>query len=447
MKYTEIGEIPLVEREQKPFKLLFLWFSSNMQLTTIVTGALAISLHASIGSAIVGIIVGNVIGGSIMALHSAQGPRLPAPQMVMTRALFGDLGSALPTIVFALMYVGFYSTTSVIGGQVLHHFFQLPFWLSLLFINLLTILPVYAGDQFMKNVQHYLAYILLVTFSYLSFSVHLLDYRTLLPDIYSHLSVSSILTMVGVAITWQISYTPYVADYSRSLHPALPSWKLMWFSGAGTILSSTWMMGLGAIVAWRGITSDDIESAKFLLSQVSWFVKIPIEIVLVLGIITVNSFNLYGSYISYSALLLSRKKHRVNHRFLLLFVITILCTGISIWGKDNFMLKYSTFLNYLIYFLIPWSAITLVNYYRASKSDRESNLLKRIHDHYSVVWGTVIVYLTAVLFEFFVLISAHWLHWAGALSSITWMIGFISSVILYLLKMKFSTRKRLTRFL
>ena len=46
--------------------------------------------------AIIGLTLGNILGGTVMALHSAQGPRLGLPQMISSRAQFGVFGAGDP---------------------------------------------------------------------------------------------------------------------------------------------------------------------------------------------------------------------------------------------------------------------------------------------------------------------------------------------------------------
>ncbi|MEJ7704262.1 MAG: cytosine permease [Geodermatophilaceae bacterium] len=50
--------------------------------------------------------IGNIAGGIVMALHSAQGPRMGIPQMISSRAQFGVYGACLPLILVVLMYLG-----------------------------------------------------------------------------------------------------------------------------------------------------------------------------------------------------------------------------------------------------------------------------------------------------------------------------------------------------
>ena len=68
--------IPPSERHGVVRSLLTVWFSANMNMTSVVAGMLPIVFGLDIKWAIIAIIVGNLIGTVFMAYHSAQGPKL-----------------------------------------------------------------------------------------------------------------------------------------------------------------------------------------------------------------------------------------------------------------------------------------------------------------------------------------------------------------------------------
>ena len=93
-----IDRIPESERHGLPRDQFTLWFAANLQITAVVDGALAVVFGAEALTAIIGLAVGNLLGGIVMALHSAQGPRLGLPQMISSRAQFGVKGATLPLL-------------------------------------------------------------------------------------------------------------------------------------------------------------------------------------------------------------------------------------------------------------------------------------------------------------------------------------------------------------
>ena len=112
-----IDVVPDHERHGTPRDQFTLWFGANMQITAIVDGALAVVFGADALWAIIGLLIGNICGGIVMALHSAQGPRMGIPQMISSRAQFGVLGACLPLVLVVLMYLGFAATGTVLSGR------------------------------------------------------------------------------------------------------------------------------------------------------------------------------------------------------------------------------------------------------------------------------------------------------------------------------------------
>src|ERR1700740_1804510 len=120
-----IYQIPLDQRHGKARHLFTLWLGANINVLTVVTGALATTLFGQsflVGS--IAIVVGNLVGTVFMALHAAQGPRLGVPQMVQSRGQFGAKGAGFVVALVAFMYVGYAGTAFVTGGQSLR--FILP---------------------------------------------------------------------------------------------------------------------------------------------------------------------------------------------------------------------------------------------------------------------------------------------------------------------------------
>lgn len=80
-----IDVVPDSERHGRAFSQFTLWLGANLQITAVVTGALAVVFGAPAFWAVLGLLLGNLLGGGVMALHSAQGPRLGLPQMISSR--------------------------------------------------------------------------------------------------------------------------------------------------------------------------------------------------------------------------------------------------------------------------------------------------------------------------------------------------------------------------
>jgi len=77
-------------------------------LLTIITRPCHTVFGLPLWAGVVAIVLGNVIGGIVMALHAAQGPQMGVPQDAADAAQFGSYGSLLVVVLVVFMYLGFF---------------------------------------------------------------------------------------------------------------------------------------------------------------------------------------------------------------------------------------------------------------------------------------------------------------------------------------------------
>ena len=101
----------------KPRALFGLWMAANIEFATLTTGALATGAFGlSASSAFLAIIIGNVIGGLILAAFATYGVEYGVPQMIQGAAWFGKLGNKLPSLLNAFGGFSWFGVNTIIGG-------------------------------------------------------------------------------------------------------------------------------------------------------------------------------------------------------------------------------------------------------------------------------------------------------------------------------------------
>ncbi len=211
-----IDFIPENERHGGVFAQFTLWFGANLQITAIVTGALAVVLGGDVFWSIIGLLVGQCFGAGVMALHAAQGPKLGLPQMISSRVQFGVYGACIPIILVCLMYIGFTATGEVLAGKAIAHLAHVSNTTGILIYASLIILFATIGYRLIHLVGKVASIIGLIAFVIILTQIFALsDFSELLAV--RHFSWSSFLLAVSLSASWQISFGPYVADYSRYL--------------------------------------------------------------------------------------------------------------------------------------------------------------------------------------------------------------------------------------
>jgi NCS1 family nucleobase:cation symporter-1 len=360
-----IYQIPLDQRHGKAHQLFTLWFGANLNVLTVVTGALATTIfHQSFLSAVLAILLGNLVGTIFMALHAAQGPRLGVPQMVQSRGQFGAKGAGFVVALVAFMYVGYAGTAFVTGGQSVH--FIVPSLSQNAAIVAIAVISL-AAAIYGHDVIHFSTRMM----TYVSGSALLLAFIWLLlitPIPGSFLTQGSFsavgfFKMVSMGALWQLGYAPYVSDYSRYLPPDSGPRSAFWSCYWGTTLGAVLPMILGAMIG-PAVTDGNVVTAIAQLTGRG--VSLVIMLLLVPGVAVAGAICLYGGALAMITLGHTLVPHwRITHRARVaiassIFLIALL---ISIVGATNFLPLYSHFNELLLYLLVPWTAVNLIDYY------------------------------------------------------------------------------------
>lgn len=433
-----IEYIPEGERHGSVRSLFTVWFAANMQVTTIVVGALGVIVGLALPWALLALLVGNVFGAIFMALHSAQGPKLGIPQMIQSRAQFGFYGAIVPLILVLLMYLGFYASGVVLGGQAVSSWLGLPFWLSAVLMSaVITVLTVY-GYRVIHRLERIVSAVAVVVFAFLTYRI-LTQYSV--GDAWSgggDFHLGTFLLVVSIAATWQITYAPYVADYSRYLPAKTSVRAAFWWTYTGTVSASTWMMALGSIAVAVAGSAFDEGSSDFLVGLAPGGLHWAVSVVVILGILAIQVLNLYGMFMSSTTTLTALRSITMNTSVRTVFVTAsaVVGTVIGIAGRGGFVTNLENFVLFLAYFLIPWTAINLADFYWVRREQYDMRSIFTPDGIYGRVNGrTMIAYLIAVLLE---IPFASTTFYTGPLVShlggadIAWIVGAVSAALLYL---------------
>ncbi|WP_088067377.1 purine-cytosine permease family protein [Gottfriedia luciferensis] len=432
--------IPEDERHGNARSLFSIWFSANMQITTLVTGALAVVFGLNLFWGVTAIVIGNLLGAIFMASHSVQGPKLGIPQMIQSRAQFGVIGAVVPLVIVILMYMGFFASSGVLGAQAISSAFSLPVNAGIIILSIVTLLITLFGYDLIHKMEKYFAIIFTIVFIIVTYKALSLPMSSTMFSI-GHTKIGPFLLMVSIAATWQLTYAPYVADYSRYLPTNTSSVKTFVYTYAGTVIGTVWMMSLGVLLS-LAIPKFLDNSSTGLANLVGNQFSVIIYLVIVLGVLAVNVLNLYGAFMSITTTLeaFTNLKATEKTRFWLVFLTVIIGTSLSIWGKGNFLHNFESFILLLSYFMVPWTAINLIDYYLLSMGEFNIQDVFNVNGQYGRFnWTAIIAYFVAVILEIpFVNAEMYEGPIAKALNGtdIAWVIGLLIPLLFYYLPMK-----------
>jgi len=395
-----IQAIPLSERHGKSRDLFTVWFGNQMVLLTVVTGALSVTAFGlTFAWAVGSLVIGHLVGAVFMALHSAQGPRLGVPQMVQTRGQFGSFGALLVVALVVVMYLGFFASNAVLGAQSLHGIFPA------LSINggivLLCVVSV-LGTIFGYRLIH--AYTRLI--SYFSGSVLALTFVWIvgvhgLPDDFMQRGAFNwpgFFGTLSIAAMWQLAFAPYVSDYSRYMPAETGVRAAFWASYAGVCLGAMFPMMLGIVVG-LSIAGDDVVDG--LGQMLPGSLHLLLLVTLSIGIVASNSMNCYCgtlSTITIGQTLVPSWSAKAGSRTIVALALFTVSMALALLGKDDFMGNYINFIMLLLYVLVPWTAINLVDYYLVKHGDYDvPSFFRRdggIYGYFN--WTAVLCYVLGI---------------------------------------------------
>lgn len=393
--------VPESERHGKARDLFNVWFSANMDMLVIVTGALAIGYGLNVVWGLIAVVIGNAIGGIFMASHSAQGPKLGIPQMVQSRAQFGVVGAVLPLILVIGMYLGAFFSCGSLGAQAVHSAIpQISVTTALIVLGVITLIITVYGYDLIHLVERYLTIVFLIVFLIATIALFHLH----LPAgewAFSNFHLAPFVVMVSIAATYQMTYAPYVADYSRYLPKNTSSAATFWYSYAGNVISCIWMMIMGVVLA-AAFPKFGNDSTGYVAHILGPHFAPIMYLVLVLGIIAIQVLNLYGAFMSTITTLEAFTKitgSRIT-RFWLVFVISVVGTYLAISGQTGFTTIYNDFMLLLQYFLLPWSAINLIDFYLLRHGDYDVEAMFDVNGKYGRFnWLSISAYVITILLQ------------------------------------------------
>ena len=367
-----IAQVPPEERHGRVRDLFTIWYASNVMLLTIVTGALATAVYGlNLFWSAVAIIIGNLLGAVFMALHSVQGPRLGVPQMIQSRGQFGAYGAIVVVVVVIIMYLGFIASNFVLAGQSVNELVSgISVDVGIIVVALVTLVIAVYGHDMIHAINRFATPVCSVV---LALAVVAVFVKGTPHGTFSHggWSTSGFVATVAVAVLWQIAYAPYVSDYSRYLYEDISARDTFLASYWGCVLGSALPMIFGALLGAMAPAASQISEIHSSAGAVGWIVVL----VLGVGIVNTNSLNVYGGVlgtITFGQTFKADWIPRGSTRMVLGAAFTLIAAIMAIAGKDNFVTNYTNFIFLLLYLLIPWTAINLVDFY----------LIK--HGHYDV---------------------------------------------------------------
>jgi NCS1 family nucleobase:cation symporter-1 len=244
--------------------------------------------------------------------------------------------------------------------------------------------------------------------------------------------------MTTAVASYVFSWSPYAADYARYLPVATAKRRVFGAVFGGSFIGCIWLQVLGVAVATIGLALSPID----LLVKVMGPFWIPALVAVVLGTIAANALNIYTGALSLLTLDVPIR------RWASVIAVGLLGGLLALYGAHGLSAKYENFLLLISYWIGPWLAIVLVDFFLhpGERMDGPAPHLRRLRAGAAVEPAALVAFLAGLaasvpfmntsLFEG---AAAHILHGAD----IAYYVGMVVAGTLYYLLCRATSRRRI----
>ncbi|WP_027944953.1 purine-cytosine permease family protein [Amycolatopsis taiwanensis] len=361
-----IDYVPRSERHGKVWHQGPFWFTGNFVILTMLVGFTGPSMGLSVGWAVLAVALGAGFGTFFMAFHANQGPRMGLPQMIQSRAQFGSRGVIVPFAATVFVYIGFIVFDTIIATEGLQLVLPASKWFWYPALVAISIVIAVVGHDLLHFVQRWLTYILIAVFGIVTvLAIFVLPVEAGAPATSAGWDLTAFFVQFSLAAGYNISYAVYVSDYSRYLPEDAPAGKLIGWTYLGAAGSAIWLMSLGAVLGSKIAGADGIPA---LLTTGNLLFPGFGTVVVVVGsiaLVTIMGVNAYGAMLTGISTVDGFKSVRpsIRIRVIGLTVVGLITIAIAVAIPTDYLDSFNSFVIMMLYFLVPWTAVNLVDFY------------------------------------------------------------------------------------
>src|SRR4051812_13413628 len=359
-----IDWVPETERHGRIWHQAPLWFLGNFQYFSIPIGFVGPSLGLSLGWTVLAGVLGILTGTVFMAFHAAQGPALGLPQMIQSRAQFGYRGVIVPLFATAFTYLAFNVADQVLLGDGLNGAFG---WNANLVAVVCTagaaLLAIY-GHDYVHKIFRILLYISFPLMTIVTLGIIFGAGGGGAVD-KGGFTFAAFMAQFSAAAAYNITYAPYVSDYSRYLPRGTTNRSIIASVFFGASSSAIWLIALGAWLATSLGADDGLVGLMTAGNNVIDGLGDLAAFFSAAALAATMGMNAYGGALTVLTAVDSVKPINPTRR---LRVITIIALAI-VWFVIAKSISASavstvfTALTLMLYLLVPWTATNLVDFF------------------------------------------------------------------------------------
>jgi NCS1 nucleoside transporter family len=368
--------IALKERHGKPIDLFWTWLSPNLEFATVFVGVLGIAVFGlSFWETAIAIVVGSALGSLTHFVLSSWGPKFGVPMMVESRGAFGFLGNILPAGLNAFTgTIGWFIVNSVSGAFALQALgglikLNLHFSIAFLIIVVAQVAIATLGHNFIHVFERWALPLLGIVFALATIFIFTkANVGFAAKPIPVVGEFGGFMLLFTATFGYAAGWNPYAADYTRYLPPTVNRTAVGFWAAMGVFVSCVVIELAGAALATVSGTKwgpTDIPTVQLQVAMPNVLYYLTL-LCIAIGAVAANAINIYSGTMSLVALGIREMGLTLRQRRALLAVAAgVLGYIIGIVGQANVGpgSKYEYFLLLISYWIAPWLAVVLVDYW------------------------------------------------------------------------------------
>jgi NCS1 family nucleobase:cation symporter-1 len=364
-----IDWIPDPERHGKTWQQAMLWFLGNFQYFTIPIGFVGPSLGLSLGWSILAGALGIGFGTLFMAFHGTQGPVFGLPQMIQTRAQLGYRGVVVALFAVLFTYMAFNVADQVLLASGLHGAFGWSAGGVAITTAVLAAALAIFGYDWVHRVFRFLLIISFPCYAIISIAILVGHAGGVQPHHPGGFLFTAFMAQFSVAAAYNITYAPYVSDYSRYMPRDTSRRGIIFAVFFGASGSAIWLIALGAWLATRLNVSDGLVGLQLVGDKVAAPLGSITAFLSATALLATMGMNAYGAMLTVLTGVDSFRKIQTSRMWRAVTVVAlavvwyVIGAGISTSASDTAVNAVLNSLTLMLYLLVPWTALNLVDFF------------------------------------------------------------------------------------
>ncbi len=363
-----IDYVPNRERHGKTINQGPFWFLGNFQFFTIAIGFIGPGMGLSFADTAIASTLGILFGTLFMAFHASQGPDLGLPQMIQSRAQFGYRGVILPLLGTLFTFGGFNVVDTVLISQGLNHLFGWSIAAVSIILGLVAAVIAIYGHDWLHIIFRILFWISLPLYAIFTLAIF---NGTIHPQPAAKIAFTwvAFAAQFAASASYNITYAPYVSDYTRYLPRGKSRTGLVLSVYFGASLAAIWLIILGAWLATYFGASDGMVSTNGAGNLVFPHFGTLTVLVSVAALTATMGLNAYSGMLTIVTGIDSIVKINATKTLRIIGILILACIwlAVSLSLTSNAINALYDSLSIMLYLLVPWTAVNLMDYFFVRK--------------------------------------------------------------------------------